>query len=442
VIRARAAVSAFAALAFLAACGRTEAPLERSDPPAREHWLGRTPSAHGQLLWRAPIDSRTPQPGVVLSEDSIRVNAGSSSFTYDKTGHAVHRFVEDSYYLVSSPVADRDGNLYFASFYATSLDRQGRLRWRVPLRDAARATEPNPFVLSDDGIVYSAQNDGLLKALDASNGDLLWQRELAPGPTSAATYPLGGAGDELFVVVDGASLEVFDRRTGERRRSMPAPDPAEDDPRRVPVAIVSGGGALTIARARDEPARVEVSRFGADGSLWWASAQDRFRFPLAIDARQRVLLLEKEPGGPSSSSLLVAHDPCRGEPLSPPIRLGTLPPLSAEILGADGTLYLFHSLRSGTERELVLVAVDPRAGVHRLSFPGLLLNGVEWRGTPALDDDGVLYFVAESMTGAGELVAVQTESHGLAGTSLPSRRHDNRQTGWARAMAESIVSCP
>jgi hypothetical protein len=53
-----------------------------------------------------------------------------------------------------------------------------------------------------------------------------------------------------------------------------------------------------------------------------------------------------------------------------------------------------------------------------------------WHGV--LDDDGVLY-LARALSGGDENVetlAIQTQSPGLAESSWPSLRHDNRGTMW------------
>lgn len=47
-----------------------------------------------------------------------------------------------------------------------------------------------------------------------------------------------------------------------------------------------------------------------------------------------------------------------------------------------------------------------------------------------LDTDGVLYLVRTDDGGELDLLAIQTRSLGLANSSWPSLRHDNRGTSW------------
>jgi hypothetical protein len=52
-------------------------------------------------------------------------------------------------------------------------------------------------------------------------------------------------------------------------------------------------------------------------------------------------------------------------------------------------------------------------------------------GNVVLDDDGVMYLMRSSPNIYGtQVIAIQTQSPGLADSSWPSWRHDNRGTAW------------
>jgi hypothetical protein len=51
-------------------------------------------------------------------------------------------------------------------------------------------------------------------------------------------------------------------------------------------------------------------------------------------------------------------------------------------------------------------------------------------GNVVLDDDGVMYLSRQGETSGAEIIAIQTRSPGLADSSWPSLRHDNRGTAW------------
>jgi hypothetical protein len=126
-------------------------------------------------------------------------------------------------------------------------------------------------------------------------------------------------------------------------------------------------------------------------------------------------------GGPHGKSAYVYSE--SGEKLRGPVALRGF----ATSLGADGTLYTTEctatDLRAG---ELTLVAYDADLS-ERWSLN--LGRGCTYGGT-AIAPDGVLYLGREDPEGKIEVLAVQTQSPGLAPTPLPTRAADNRRTGW------------
>jgi hypothetical protein len=95
------------------------------------------------------------------------------------------------------------------------------------------------------------------------------------------------------------------------------------------------------------------------------------------------------------------------------------------LVGADGTLYAaeFGSPSSPSK----LVALSPElAELWTIDIPSAMPYGT----SAVLGDDGVLYTQIGTVDGSA-VIAIQTKSPGLARSSWPTYRHDNRSTNWA-----------
>lgn len=131
-----------------------------------------------------------------------------------------------------SSVAIQDGRLYTQGFdEAASVDRivcldalTGAERWRheypaeLDADSHGGGTHSTPSV--DGGVVYSFERHGVLRALEAETGELLWQRDLAredgavPTDYGFASSPVV-AGE--LVLVNAAKVIALERASGERR---------------------------------------------------------------------------------------------------------------------------------------------------------------------------------------------------------------------------------
>lgn len=101
---------------------------------------------------------------------------------------------------------------------------------------------------------------------------------------------------------------------------------------------------------------------------------------------------------------------------------------SAPAVGEDGTIYfatgiLIHSSYGS------LYAVSPEG---TLKWKEDTTNGINW-SSPAIMPDGTLYIGGHHNTPeiqwAGKMMAIRTESYGLADSPWPKFRHDNSNTG-------------
>jgi alcohol dehydrogenase (cytochrome c) len=91
-----------------------------------------------------------------------------------------------------------------------------RLAWVWAMNEDGRANEPTPLV--HNGIIYLANTDNLVQALDGRTGDLIWENQVRP-----AGQPSGGTGatrnlaiyqDKVFLATTDARLAALDAQTG------------------------------------------------------------------------------------------------------------------------------------------------------------------------------------------------------------------------------------
>jgi hypothetical protein len=112
-------------------------------------------------------------------------------------------------------------------------------------------------------------------------------------------------------------------------------------------------------------------------------------------------------------------------------------PVAAEgrplVAGADGTIYTVRcegSQQVGTPAiNRILAYSSDLTELWRFDLGGDFCIGMT--GNVVLDDDGVMYLMRSSPNSSGtQVMAIQTRSPGLADSSWPSWRHDNRGTAW------------
>jgi hypothetical protein len=101
--------------------------------------------------------------------------------------------------------------------------------------------------------------------------------------------------------------------------------------------------------------------------------------------------------------------------------------------GADGTIYVYMTPRFNADKQrdrLTAYSLDLKE-LWRLELPD---SGAGLIGNVILDDDGMMYVARGGKTSGLprglEVLAIQTRSPGLADSSWPSLRHDNRGTSW------------
>lgn len=90
-----------------------------------------------------------------------------------------------------------------------------KLAWVWAMNEGL-ANEPSPIV--HDGIMYLANPDNLVQALDARTGDLIWENRVRPAGIKAggtgATRNIAIYQDKVFLATTDAHLAALDARTG------------------------------------------------------------------------------------------------------------------------------------------------------------------------------------------------------------------------------------
>jgi outer membrane protein assembly factor BamB len=312
--------------------------------------------------------------------------------------------------LPSNVAADAEGNVYFVARDGVySVDATGKLLWNRLLGsnsggEGEFATH-SPPVLGPDGVLYATTSSEDVVALRTSDGSVLWSYS-AFGNTYSPKI-LGGGGKSLFVTVDAERTDALDTGTGELLGS----------PIRPKYGRSLGG---------DWGGWVEGWEFGIAYSNGYVFDQcGSFKW-------------SKEPYGKSgviaAGELMVVAPPDKlalfnaaGEMVAGPSSAKGHPVAA----GADGTIYT-------VDGRIVLAHLLDLTELWRLD----LGSGAEITGTVVLDDDGMMYLVHPSESGGTELVAIQTRSPGLADSSWPSIRHDNRGTAWLVPGVPNTVSLP
>ena len=92
-----------------------------------------------------------------------------------------------------------------------------RLAWVWAMNEGNAANEPSPLV--HNGIIYLANINNIVQALDARTGELIWENRLSSGGEQSggtgATRNLAIYQDKVFVATTNAHLVALNARTGE-----------------------------------------------------------------------------------------------------------------------------------------------------------------------------------------------------------------------------------
>jgi outer membrane protein assembly factor BamB len=178
-------------------------------------------------------------------------------------------------------------------------------------RDSARFWEsnagagPRATPTLSNGRIYSFGATGVLNALDASNGALIWSHNVAsdtgkkvPG-WGFASSPL--VADDVVIVAATGTLVAYDLATGNRRWTGPAHGGSYSSPHLASfdgvnqIILLSGAGATSVAPA--------------DGALLWEYAWQGFTIvqPALLANGDILVSTSGDMGGLGVRRLAIAH---------------------------------------------------------------------------------------------------------------------------------------
>jgi alcohol dehydrogenase (cytochrome c) len=164
-----------------------------------------------------------------------------------------------------------------------------QLEWIWPMRDGG-TNQPAPLVY--DGTMYLANTGGIVQALDARTGDLIWEHhvgaEVSPrGITLYQNLLIFQSAGEWAVRPQAARLIALDARTGETvwNVEMPGVYATNSGPIVANGLLIEGGGTCTVY----EETKCSISAYDA------ATGEQRWLF--------RTIALDGEAGGDSWGGL-------------------------------------------------------------------------------------------------------------------------------------------
>lgn len=182
--------------------------------------------------------------------------------------------------------------------------------WRH--RDAIRFWEsnggagPRATPALDRRRVYAMGATGLLNALDAASGDVVWSRDVA-SDTGAQIPTWGFAAsplviDDIVVAAAAGRLAAYDATTGDRRWLGPARGESYSSPHRATL-----GGVLHVLLLSNSGV---VSVAPADGSILWSHAWEGAAIvqPAILPGGDVLISTASPPSGIGVRRLGIAHD--------------------------------------------------------------------------------------------------------------------------------------
>jgi hypothetical protein len=389
--------------------------------------------------WSAELSSLDVKSQVAINAERVAVSAGATLFLYDRKGALRGAWKNPSNGRISAPTAGADGTFYVASDIAASVDADGVERWSRPLRtdDIFHSAAPTPMLLDANDTLYSLQPDGVLHALRAANGQVLWKKTLRSGDDPGARRLAGGAGAVLVVNDAERGFTILDAGDGGRRWDGVQPDTRTSSGLAAMVVLPQMG--IVAGESTRNGLRLGLWSWGQDRRFWLDLGKDAVLLPELVDHHGRLVFLEAGlPRGEGKLERLVTFS-CDGvRDTEVAIDPGLHAYFAAFALGADGVTYGLTFPSDDTVGGVRLVAFDVafrRTGMLEFKEEGVAIYGGV---SLVIDGAGILYLALQTAGGTGRLHAVQTTSPGLAATPLSTLRHDAAGTGWAPSDPEPL----
>jgi outer membrane protein assembly factor BamB len=395
-----------------------------------------------KLLWSLQLAGYPSYRGTgpVVSGERLVLNTSSHLFLVAKDGSRIEDVAGPLDIPVngatlgpwSGPTTDREGNIYLVAWSGIfSLAADGHRRWQTSFPGTTYATTGGEFptayqyppaVLSTDGVLFAVTSDQRLHALDSRNGAELWSSPAplyAKGAILQLPQPEGGGGDRLMFFSAGDQVEyVLDAATGAtvgRLQQFCAASTLGAFGWTMAVECANGAASFDTCHLPPAP----------DGT---PRTRDRFYAGL-IAPGERLVMFDFTPdriGYPTDPSYLTLYNR-DGSIAAGPVPARGWPSL----VGADGTIYTSECVTTsplGTFALRILAYSFEMKELWRFDQPGGCGRGIYGA---VLDEGGVLYVTRDDdQMGSTNLLAIQTNSPGLANSSWPTSAHDNHGTGW------------
>ena len=251
------------------------------------------------------------------------------------------------------------------------------LAWTRGMPDGA--TETIPLVYR--GVMYVVTPSATIQALDATNGDLIWEYE-RPGVSGTRTKGLAIYDDVILYTAPDSHVVAVDARTGELRWETPADGRGHSSaPLVVDGKVISGGScfgnrANCFIAAHDTGTGEELWRFyttpaaGEPGDETWAGAALENRqastwgLPGSYDPQRRLLYwgvanpmpdarMDRHGGDPDGTARSSPSDLYSNSTIALDVDTGELSWYYQHLPGDDADLDHTH------ERTLVRTALNP-----------------------------------------------------------------------------------
>ncbi len=392
-----------------------------------------------KLAWRLDLQTNSSSSfglsdgGPVLSKNRVVVQAGELIYFLNKDGTKSEQVKYNAIAAYPSGLAaDLDGNIYYVCDDGVySVDANGGLRW-----NRAFATHPgaefsyyHPAVLGPDDVLYAVTSTDQVCALRTKDGGIIWCQS-PPSDTRVTSQVLGGAGKGLFVLVGDQRIDVLDTRTGES----------------IGTLVVSIDGKIVAFTAQ----------WGGWALGWTFGIAIGDAFVLDTCGNLRWSNWSKDPSTSGGAGIIAA-----GELLTAATstRIGSAwVTTSGRLLnadgsvaasttqfegqaiaaGADGTIYTYRCEDATPAVNRILAYSPDLKELWRFDLGGEYCRTII--GNVLLDDDGMMYMKRQNDSYSTEVIAIQTRSPGLADSSWPSWRHDNRGTAWLVPVAAGFTT--
>ncbi len=381
------------------------------------------PAVEPRLLWTRQVPGIGLPRRVVITDDRVSFVAGNRLFVLDRSGNDVAAFPESPHEPLMGLSADVSGNLYFAGAQAYSVSKDGALRWQIPFGSplAGDLTAASMPLLDPTGTLYVSATDGFLYAIGSQDGSLKWKAQVGlagAGPTATPAFLAGGAGPVFSARNASSGLALYRASDGKVLGKAAVAS--------GPVSIWKFGyqdlgmvGLQTVENS-SRWGRQAIYVLDQCGRVRWSLPGDRAQSPSLVGFDSRLVVTHRDPDRADGPVSLSMYD-SGGALVAGPTAAGT-----GWFWGADNAIYAIacQQQQGSLSGPFRLTALnDTLAEQWHLDIEG------ECPSSGALASDGTMYLTRGPASGV-ELLAIRTQSPGLAPVAWPSAVHDNRGTAW------------